>query len=144
MTYLWTCNKAKPFNLSATMVLQVKIFSLLKAENDLSHSHDVTVRVPSILKATLIFWNPENLILYKVFCTLSGRDPLQLIQYVSHRSSSLSSDNAFGRSSQMKFENNENFSFQWPFSGCWTIAINFAGTITKPLKIGSVLLLLNL
>ena len=100
MTYLWTCNKAKPFNLSATMVLQVKIFSLLKAENDLSHSHDVTVRVPSILKATLIFWNPENLILYKVFCTLSGRDPLQLIQYVSHRSSSLSSDNAFGRSSQ--------------------------------------------
>ena len=73
---LWTCNKAKLFNLSATIVLRVQVSSLFKEENGLSHSHDVTGRVLIILKATLIFWNPENLILFEVFDALSGRDPL--------------------------------------------------------------------
>ena len=63
MMSLWTCNKAKSFNLSAIIVLRVSVFSLLKTENDLSHSRDVTGRVPIILKAILIFWNPESLIL---------------------------------------------------------------------------------
>ena len=71
--------------------------------------NDVIDRVSIILRANLIFWNPENLILFKVFGTLSGRD--QSRRYVSHRSSWLSSDNAFGRSSLMKFANNENLSF---------------------------------
>ena len=144
MMSLWTCNKAKPFNLSATIMLRVWVFSLLKAENDLSHSHDVIGRIPFIFRATLIFWNPENLMLFQVFSTLCGRGCWQLIQYVSYRSSLLFSDNAFGRSSLIKFANNEIFSFQCPFCGWWTIAINFRGIITKPLKIASVLLLSNL
>ena len=76
---------------------ECRFFSLPKAENDLADSHDVTGRVPIILRATLIFWNPKNLILFKVFGTLSGRDLLYVMQYVSHRSSSLSSDNPFSR-----------------------------------------------
>ena len=43
------------FNLTETIVLRVQVFRLLKAENNLSHSHDITGRVPIILRGTLIF-----------------------------------------------------------------------------------------
>ena len=53
-------NRASALNLSLDIVLLLYILSLRKAEKDLSQEQDVIGRVPSILKAVLIFKKHEN------------------------------------------------------------------------------------
>ena len=54
----WICVRAKPIKQSSTMVLLLYVFSLLNAENERSHSHDVTDRVAKIRREILILSNP--------------------------------------------------------------------------------------
>ena len=66
------CSKAIPVNLVCDIVLRKYVFSLLKADTFLSHSHVVTGRVEKILKhSVMLGYIPES-ISFKVAATVAG------------------------------------------------------------------------
>ena len=62
------------------MVERLYVFSNFIDENDLSHAHDETGTVPSILNALLIKGKQGTLICFNVALTLSGKFAQQFSQ----------------------------------------------------------------
>ena len=70
------CSKASPVNLVCDIVLRKYVFSPLKADTFLSHSHVVTDRVEKNLKhSVMLGYIPES-ISFKVAATVAGRGVL--------------------------------------------------------------------
>lgn len=66
------CSKASPVNLVCDVMLRKYVFSRLKADTFLSHSHVVTGRVEKILKySVMLGYIPES-ISFKVSATVAG------------------------------------------------------------------------
>ena len=66
------CSKASPVNLVCDIVLRKYVFSRLKADTFLSHSHEVTGRVEKNLKhSVMLGYIPES-ISFKVAATVAG------------------------------------------------------------------------